>query len=423
MSKKMYILVLVLIIAIFNVFVYSVSADNGVIAKAPRRTSSGRIIYSYVDFGTYPQTEVVHEDDEALITALKQRKATYKKVSSKVWSKLINAKYDSNGDTLINGIKYRRIKKSDATNAYDSENTYYWSDDTTYHYFRFEKIKWRVLEVKKGMALLVSEYSLDGVKYNATQNYVMWDIRWKNSSIRSWLNGYKAKRNNVGVNYQKSNFIDTAFIPEQKDSLIPYNTSPGANDKVFLLGLGDVYGSDKAYSHGFPKSATYNQTRMCTCSTYALAKGNYKDMRTGNVWWWLRSANKISDSAPVVEYGGDVNWNGQNNDNDCGGIRPAIMVSRGRLNSLSKVISIVPGSLELKVKQSRKCKISKNGISNIGTVKWISSNKKVVEVTNTGVVKAKSAGAAIVTAKTSKGFVADCKVVVKKSTKNKNSKK
>ena len=53
-----------------------------------------------------------------------------------------------------------------------------------YHYFKYEAIKWRVLNVSNGGALLLADQALDSQRYNQNSE----DITWEKSSIRSWLN-------------------------------------------------------------------------------------------------------------------------------------------------------------------------------------------------------------------------------------------
>lgn len=285
--------------------------------KAPTWKKNGTVKYTMVKFGKYPQSEV----------------SAYTEGADK-FSRIVNAGYDSNGDAWVDGTKYRRIKKSDATEAYDNPSMYYWSDSTSYHYFKYEPIKWRVLELKNGKALLLSEYALDDKKYNATQNYVMWNIKWKNSTIRSWLNGYKAGANACKINYSKKNFIDTAFSTSDQKSLLKRSMGSGAKDKVFLLSEKDVSGGITAYGHGFAKETFKNAARSCASTKYCWAMGSY---RYGNkVWWWLQSPNYCSDSAPRVLSEGEVDWDGTNMDNDAGAIRPAIIISSAKLKKLCK---------------------------------------------------------------------------------------
>ena len=65
--------------------------------------------WSYVYFGSYPQSEVIGDE---LTTAI------------------IKANYDDNGDAWVKGKKYRRICTD--------------SGYSNYKYFRWERIKWKV---------------------------------------------------------------------------------------------------------------------------------------------------------------------------------------------------------------------------------------------------------------------------------------
>ena len=44
-------------------------------------------------------------------------------------------------------------------------------------------------------------------------------ITWEKSSMRSWINGYKASENQSEIDYSNKNFIDTAFSAAQKTQL------------------------------------------------------------------------------------------------------------------------------------------------------------------------------------------------------------
>ena len=87
----------------------------------------------------------------------------YEVINADEFNAIKNADYDSNGDAEVNGVKYRRLKGEDAT-YYTSSSTakdwgyYNWKDDyTTYHYFKYEPIKWRVLNTNGDEALLLSD--------------------------------------------------------------------------------------------------------------------------------------------------------------------------------------------------------------------------------------------------------------------------
>ena len=88
---------------------------------------------------------------------------------------------------MIGNTKYRRLKGEDATHSSSSSyyNCYNWNNDyNTYHYFKYEPIKWRVLSVDGNDALLLADVALDDQKYNLNFK----SVTWATSSIRSWLN-------------------------------------------------------------------------------------------------------------------------------------------------------------------------------------------------------------------------------------------
>lgn len=85
-----------------------------------------------------------------------------------IYKKLQTAKdWDNNNDVIIDGTKYRRLKGNDSTyyttQWYDLINHYNWNNNyTTYHYFKYEPIKWRVLNTENGQAFLLADVTLDG---------------------------------------------------------------------------------------------------------------------------------------------------------------------------------------------------------------------------------------------------------------------
>lgn len=273
-----------------------------------------KVTWDCVWFGSYPQSEVT---------------------SGSIYTTLKNAKgWDKNNDIVINGNKYRRLKGEDATYCEASPPFYYdWNKDySTYHYFKYEPIKWRVLNRNGNNAFLLADVALDDQPYNT--NYT--DITWKTSSIRSWLNGYGASVNQPRTDYSRKNFIDTAFTASQKNAIyttnvvnnnnINFGTAGGVNtsDKIFLLSESEVDNTSTAAKYGFVKGYVDSDViRRNYCSTYAYAMGLYRDKRRVN--WWLRSPGEESKSAALVEESGWVNSAGAFVGCDSyAGVRPAL---------------------------------------------------------------------------------------------------
>ncbi len=161
--------------------------------------------WSYVYFGSYPQSEVA---------------------GSALTSAIISASYDANGDAWVNGTKYRRIRKSDTNNNRNF-------GDGTYRYFKWERIKWKVLKNDGSTLFVVADQGLDCKDYHDVGG----NATWESSTIRTWLN---------------DDFYQTAFSSNEQNVIVQqniinegnaeYGTDGGGNtkDKVFLLSIGDV---------------------------------------------------------------------------------------------------------------------------------------------------------------------------------------
>lgn len=204
-------------------------------------------------FGSYPQTEILP--------------------GNSTYTSLQNASgWDANEELTLNGVKYRRIKKSHATFSSNSGTTgyYNWSDSTTWHYFRYEPIKWRVLEAGGNM-FLIADKAID------TKQHIS-EVNWSQSAIRSFLNSTSAGRNG---------FIGSAFTAEQQSAILETNVKTklavadrnvDTQDKIYLL---DTVELNSQY--GFAS----NSTRKAQLTDYASAMGSWSD-ETGTCGWWLR---------------------------------------------------------------------------------------------------------------------------------------
>ncbi len=306
--------------------------SNPRIEKDSSMTAGQKVTWDCVWFGSYPQAEVVPSANDYTAIDKSMLKSGDIIQNSSLYSKLQSATgWNSNNDITVDGNKYRRMKKSDATYT---GSTYNWSDSGTYHYFKYEPIKWRVLKVNGNQAFLLSDIALDDQKYNTEYE----SVTWETSTIRSWLNGYGASSNKQGKDYSNKNFIGSAFSSNEKSAIVNssvvnddniyYGTEGGNNttDKIFLLSESEVYG-DSASLHGFVSSySTDDEARRCKSSTYAKAMGtySYSGSYNGNCWWWLRSPGDWTSGAADVDCSGCVLYNGGSVDLIDGGVRAAL---------------------------------------------------------------------------------------------------
>lgn len=285
--------------------------QNPVIQEDDSLSAGQAVTYDCVYFGSYPQAEVITAKMSKNYTAINSTYYNEEKdvvVSDDVYARLQEATdWDSSGDIVIDGRKYRRMRKEDETKSQITVTTpearYQWEDSDTYHYFQYQPIKWRILNVENNSALLHADIALDFQNYH---NYKE-NITWMRSTLRSWISS-------EFINYAFSNEEQSAIISstvENKDNLY-YGTSGGfpTAEKVFLLSESEVYDTTNAESYGFTSGKTIlDEARKRKSSTYAKAKGVYS-LANGNCVWWLRSPGVDQTWAVSVLGNGTVNYYG-----------------------------------------------------------------------------------------------------------------
>ena len=303
--------------------------SNPKIEKVTSMNNTWKTTWDCVWFGSYPQSEITSEDGD-------------------IYDKLKNVTgWDENNDIVIGKAKYRRLKATEATNyatrTGETHPSYYnWKTDyNTYHYFKYEPIKWRVLNRNDNNVFLVADISLDDQPYNVDYT----NVTWENSSIRSWLNGYGNSENQPKRDYSQKNFINSAFSSEQISAIestrvtnnnnINYKTNGGNDtlDKVFLLSEADVYNTDEAQKYGFDKEVENAPKKRSYCSTYAYAMGttrynnSYYLRYKEDVNWWLRSPGRYAYKAAYVNDEGMVYRSGNDVNDKYSGVSPALYLN------------------------------------------------------------------------------------------------
>ncbi|MCI8951407.1 MAG: hypothetical protein HFG49_15475 [Lachnospiraceae bacterium] len=248
--------------------------------------------WSYIYFGSYPQTEVT---------------------GAALTSAITRADYDVNGDAWVNGTKYRRISKSDMN--YDR-----YFGDTAYRYFKWERIKWRVLQNDGSTLFVMADKGLDCKDYN--EEYA--SITWENCTLRNWLN---------------NTFYSTAFSRSEQGAIVGqtvvnednpwYGIAGGnnTNDKVYLLSIREVTNP----SYGFCKANNISSaSRQLKTNDYAHARGAYTNVISayaGNCWWWLRSPGNYADRATPVTSDGYIHRHGHYVYQNSAAVVPALHIN------------------------------------------------------------------------------------------------
>ena len=226
--------------------------------------SGKKVTWDCLWFGSYPQSQITKKDGE-------------------IYTTLKNAdNWDKNRDVTINNIKYHKTEAG---------------------YFKYEPIKWRVLQSENGEAFLLSDVILDKQAYNENDEY----ITWKESSLRAWLNDKFMNRAFSDEEKEKVNITEVV----NKDNPV-FGTKGGKNtsDKIFLLSLAEVSGKKDGKKYGLLD----DEMKACENS----------DFSKNGSWWWLRSPGDDRYCAAVVNSDGWVYGDGSRVNGSDDGVRPAL---------------------------------------------------------------------------------------------------
>ncbi|MBQ3149676.1 MAG: leucine-rich repeat protein [Clostridia bacterium] len=208
-------------------------------------------------FGSYPQSEVT---DSTLLSELNELSKTW--ISYGYYSgtgdyddgQMTAKDYMKYADVTYNGNKYRAVTFSSyrpyctgyISSSYQDDNGY---NTNTVYWFKFEPLKWRVLDSKTG--LILSEIIIDSQAFNNycfqneqhTSSYGNalreYDVDcYEKSSIRWWLNYdfyYTAF-----TSFEKG-LIKTATLTNRSRYYDRWWERESTKDKVFLLDYDDAY--------------------------------------------------------------------------------------------------------------------------------------------------------------------------------------
>ena len=250
--------------------------------------------FSYIYFGSYPQSEVT---DGAVIADIEKAIATS------------GVAAEAGRDVWVNGIKYRRISKADTNNdSYFDEVT-----NSGYRYFKWERIKWKVLKNDGKTLFVAADKAMDCENFNNTSNY----SHWAGSNIRNWLS---------------NSFYNAAFNSREQSAITMKTVMTegelnATNDNIYLLSKEEAASEE----YGFcSESNVKSMSRRMKASDYANARGADRSSSYNyrlNCNWWLRSSSKYSGWAVAVSSDGTVILDGHSvNSNYCG-VCPALRIN------------------------------------------------------------------------------------------------
>ena len=313
---------------------------------APKAEADGKTykVGDIIEFGSYPQSKVT---DSSLVSAL--NKASKKWVSYGYYSG--NGSYDimvqgdwmEYADFTYNGTKYRAVTFSQyrpyrtsavfsSGNSYQDNNGY--TTNNTY-YFKYESLKWRVLDHSTGLALcesIIDSQAYSDTAYSYERDPYGYTAYWNDAAHTHYANDYATSSIRAWLN---DDFYNTAFSSSQKASILTseldnkaYSTSYSeydsetTYDKVFLLSWSEMQNT----AYGFTANTRSSSTRQAKGTDYAKCQGLWVGSSNEYSILRLRSAGEGSDYACVVVSDGnlDYDWDVRHT---YYGVRPAIKIS------------------------------------------------------------------------------------------------
>ena len=312
---------------------------------APQAEVAGKTykVGDIVEFGSYPQSRVMNSSLVSSLNSVSKNWVSYGYYSGTgACGTMAQGDWMKYADFTYNGTKYRAVTFSqyrpymtDYLSSYSCQEDNGYTPNNIY-YFKYEPLKWRVLDPSTGLVLCeniidsqaysntIYEYGTDsygGTAYWNDAEHTHYANDYATSSIRAWLN---------------DDFYNTAFSSSQRAGILTsqldnsaysashskYN-SETTYDKVFLLSYSEMRNT----AYGFQANNTSsNSARQANGTDYAKCQGLRVYSADGCSDWCLRSAGIYSAYVCCVQPYGDtdtknsVDYTGE-------GIRPAIKIS------------------------------------------------------------------------------------------------
>lgn len=318
----------------------------GFVLKADAENIGEYSLNDIIEFGWYPQTKVVDENIIAELNADSGKWISYEYMSGTgevADGKMVSSDYMKYKDVVIGSDKYRGV-------TFDSYRPFFVGDlpennrqeangyftDTVY-WFKYEPVKWRVLDPLSGMVIAESildsqpfndfiiQSSLDiyGLKFDAYNQEIFWgdsEVKifcndYAFSSIRKWLNEdfYTTAFSYEQRKLIKTDYVDNTAYREQYDCRT-------TSDSIFLLSyIDDIYNTGYGFSD--------DTSRKAYGTDYARCQGLYA-ADDGASYWYLRTPGDTTYCACYAGPSGST-WYGKPTDGTDVGIRPAFKFKSG----------------------------------------------------------------------------------------------
>ncbi len=192
----------------------------------------------------------------------------------------------------------------------------------------FGEYAWRVLDMRDGAALLITEEIIEKRPYHDTYR----DITWAGCSLRKYLNGEFLGR------FGEADRSRIISVTNNNPDNPWFGTNGGEDtqDRVFLLDIEDMVcryfgdSSDKLRNRSPKQSYWFQRKDGNNGRRIATFAGTER-----RSWWWLRSPGRVGVKAVYIHGDGNIGIQGNNilkgniGEGECrGGVRPALWLKR-----------------------------------------------------------------------------------------------
>lgn len=326
---------------------------------APQAEAAGKTykVGDIVEFGSYPQSRITNSSLVSALNKVSKNWVSYGYYSGTgACGTMAQGDWMKYADFTYNGTKYRAVtfsqyrpRRTEGSSDYYSQQQNNGYTPNKIYYFKYEPLKWRVLDPSTGLVLC--ESIIDSQAYSNTayeygrDPYDEYNARWNDAEHTHYANDYATSSIRTWLN---DDFYNTAFSSSQRASILTseldnraYSTSYSeydsetTYDKVFLLSDSEMQNT----AYGFPANSDPSSVRQAKGTDYAKCQGVDVDSSSKCSDQRLRSAGDDSESTCNVDNNGRLvvqMWSTSDTDF---GIRPAIKIS-----NLSSAISKSGGS-------------------------------------------------------------------------------
>lgn len=308
-----------------------------IITGCNKKKREYEIIDDNIYFGSYPQTLELEKKEE-LDNLIKKYPNDDNDKSWNSFNYYINGEieafmyyididFDNDGNNDYRGIYFYKYRPQ--TTLEDSSIEKSRQDDNNYfinnlYWFKYEKIKWRILEDEKNSYMIMADLIIDSQDYynlNGNAEFmhnggVGYSNNYELSNIRKWLNddfyntAFKYSEKKILLKKEVDNSAKTTLSPKN-----PYYCN-NTFDNVFLL----------SHQDALRKYFETDSDRQAIATDYAKCQGVMLGSN-GNAYWRLRSPyiNFVYYDTYINERGEIYN---RNITNTCYGIRPVIWIDK-----------------------------------------------------------------------------------------------